>query len=80
MRHSEPEPATCGGMGKGRFVPRPSHLSSLRRPASSFSAIGGERKLHSSSEDSAKKREPKMLPRERSGDPGMPPRERSGEL
>jgi len=57
MRHPEPEPATCGGMGKGRFVPRPSRLSSSRRPASSFSAIGGERKSYSSSEDSAKKRE-----------------------
>jgi hypothetical protein len=35
---------------------------SLRRPASSFLAIGGERKSHSSSKDLAKKWEPKMLP------------------
>jgi hypothetical protein len=68
MRHSEPEPAACGGMGKGPFVLKPSHLLSLRRPASSFSMIGGERKSHSSSEDLAKKREPKILPRERSGE------------
>jgi hypothetical protein len=72
MRHSEPEPVACGGMGKGPFVPKPSHLLSLCRPASSFSAIGSERKSHSLSKDLAKKWEPKMLPRERSGKPGMP--------
>ena len=57
MCHPEPEPATCGGMGKGRFLPRPSRSSNSRKPASSFSAIGRERKSYSWREDSAKKRD-----------------------
>lgn len=57
MRHPEPDPAIWGGMGDGRFLPRPSRSSSSRRPALSFSEIGRERKSYSSSEDSAKKRE-----------------------
>ena len=57
MRHPEPDPAVCGGMGKGRFLPRPSRSSNSRRPASSFSAIGRDRKSYSWREDSARKRD-----------------------
>jgi hypothetical protein len=57
MRQPEPAPAVCGGMGEVRFLPRPSRSSSSRKPASSFSAIGGDRKSYSSREDSDRKRD-----------------------
>jgi hypothetical protein len=56
MRQPEPVPAVCGGMGDGRFLPRPSRSSNSRKPASSFSAIGAERKSYNSSDDSIAKR------------------------
>jgi hypothetical protein len=61
MHQPEPVPAVCGGRGEGRSLPRPSRSSSWRRPASSFSAIGCERKSYSSREDSARKREANAL-------------------
>ena len=61
MRQPEPDPALCGGMGDGRFLPRPSRSSSSRSPASSFSAIGRDRKSYSSREDSDRKREASAL-------------------
>jgi hypothetical protein len=61
MRQPEPAPAVCGGIGEGRFLPRPSRSSSSRSPASSFSAIAGERKSYSSREDSDKKRDANAL-------------------
>jgi hypothetical protein len=61
MRQPEPAPAVCGGIGEGRFLPRPSRSSSSRSPASSFSAIDDERKSYSSSEDSDRKRDASAL-------------------
>ena len=61
MRQPEPDPAVCGGMGEGRFLPRPSRSSSSRSPTSSFSAIARERKSYSSSEDSERKRDASAL-------------------
>jgi hypothetical protein len=61
MRQPKPAPALCGGMGEGRFLPRPSRSSNSRSPASSFSAIGRDRKSYSSREDSDRKRDASAL-------------------
>jgi hypothetical protein len=61
MRQPEPDPALCGGIGEGRSLPRPSRSSSSRNPASSFSAIGRDRKSYSSREDSDRKRDASAL-------------------
>jgi hypothetical protein len=60
-RQPEPVPAVCGGIGDGRFLPRPSRSSNSRSAASSFSAIGSERNSYSSRDDSIAKRAAKAL-------------------